>query len=134
MSSPPVPSEDARYLEQFVAQTQAALGRLREANRMIGEVVGTGEAAQGLVRAAADGRGVLTKVEVDPRGMRLAAGELGAEVTKAIRAAQDDARRRTGEIVDDALTRAGELPQPLDETFVRHRIEVAAHDFYSEQP
>ncbi|NUP63435.1 MAG: hypothetical protein HOW71_14840, partial [Nonomuraea sp.] len=52
---------------------------------------------------------------------------LGREVAAVLRAAQDDAARQAQEIAD-AAERAAELPQPLDETFVRGRVEQAARD------
>lgn len=133
LPSPPTPDEDRRYLEQVIEQSRAAMHHLREANRLIGEAEGTGEAAQGLIRATADGRGGLIKISVNPRALRLDTRTLGAEVTRAVQAAQEHAGQVTGEIVEGALTRAGGLPAPLDETFVRDRIELAASDLYSER-
>ncbi|GGO68004.1 YbaB/EbfC family nucleoid-associated protein [Nonomuraea cavernae] len=134
MTSPPTPDEDRRYLEQLITQTRTAMDHLRQAKRLIGEAEGTGEAAQGLIRVRADGRGGLIGVSLNPRALRLDTRTLGAEVTKVIQAAQEHAGRITGEIVQDAVARAGGLPAPLDETFVRDRIELAAADLYSERP
>ncbi|WP_329083576.1 YbaB/EbfC family nucleoid-associated protein [Streptosporangium sp. NBC_01469] len=129
MPFPPKIGEDARYMEQVIEQTETALSRLRQAKHLIGEVEGTGEAADGLVRVTANSGGSLTKVDINPRALRLSVAALGNEVTEAIRLAQQDASRRTGEIVEDAAASAG-IPQPLDETFVRERVEAAAHDMY----
>lgn len=130
MPLPPEPGEDARYVEQVIEQTEAAISRLREARRLIGQVEGTGEAADGLVRAMADGSGTLTGIDIKPRALRLSVAALGEEVTEAIRLAQQDASRRTGEIVEDAGAVVGMVPQPLDETFVRDRVEAAAAAMY----
>lgn len=129
MPLPPEPGEDVHYMEQVIEQTETALSRLREAKLLIGEVMGTGEAAQGLVRATADSSGSLAGIDIDPRALRLGVTALGDEVTEAIRLAQQDASRRTGEIIEDAAAVAG-IPQPLDETFVRERVEAAARDIY----
>jgi DNA-binding protein YbaB len=129
MPLPPEPGEDARYMEQVIEQTETALSRLREARRLLGEVKGTGETARGLIRATADSGGTLTAIDIDPRALRLDVTSLGDEVTEAIRLAQEDASRRTGEIVEDAAA-AVAIPQPLDETFVRERVEAAAADMY----
>ncbi|MFI6297765.1 YbaB/EbfC family nucleoid-associated protein [Nonomuraea sp. NPDC050790] len=129
MPLPPEPGEDAYYMEQVIEQTETALSRLREAKLLLGEVSGTGEAAQGLVRATADSSGSLTGVDINPRALRLSSADLGDEVTEAIRLAQQDAARRTGEILEGAAAVAG-APQVLDETFVRERVEAAARDIY----
>lgn len=129
MPLPPEPGEDAHYMEQVIEQTETALSRLRQAKHLIGEVKGTGEAAQGMIRAMADSSGSLTKVDIDPRALRLSVAALGDEVTEAIRLAQQDSSRRTGEIIEDAAASVG-IPQPLDETFVRERVEAAARDIY----
>lgn len=129
MPLPPEAGEDAHYMEQVIEQTETALSRLRRAKHLIGEVEGTGEAAEGLVRVTADSSGSLTKVDINPRALRLSVAALGNEVTEAIRLAQQDASRRTGEIIEDAAASAG-IPQPLDETFVRERVEAAARDIY----
>ncbi|WP_053174841.1 YbaB/EbfC family nucleoid-associated protein [Nonomuraea sp. SBT364] len=127
----PNPTEDRLYLDQVAEQTRTAMRHLREAQRQIAAVEGTGEAAQGMIKAVADGRGALTSVELNPRALRLDVARLGAEVTAAIQAAQDDAARRTGDILADAAGVAGALPEPLDERFVRDRVESAARELYA---
>ncbi|MFC5820068.1 YbaB/EbfC family nucleoid-associated protein [Nonomuraea harbinensis] len=131
MSWPSDPSEDTHYLDQVVERTQAAVRDLRRAERLIAEVEGAGEAAQGMIRARAGGHGAMRGLHIDPRALRLDPRTLGAEVTKAIQQAQEAAAERTEEIVAEATARVGVLPEPLDETFVRHRVESAARDLYS---
>ncbi|MFI6713000.1 YbaB/EbfC family nucleoid-associated protein [Nonomuraea sp. NPDC050478] len=131
MSWPSDPSEDTHYLDQVVERTQAAVRDLRRAERLIAEVEGAGEAAQGMIRARAGGHGAMRGLHIDPRALRLDPRTLGAEVTKAIQQAQEAATERTEEIVAEATARVGVLPEPLDETFVRHRVESAARDLYS---
>ncbi|MFI7452006.1 YbaB/EbfC family nucleoid-associated protein [Nonomuraea sp. NPDC049714] len=131
MTSPPDPRHDHHYLEQVIEQTRTTMRGLRQAKHLIGQVEGTGEGAQGMIRAAADGRGGLTRIELNPRALRLDVATLGAAVTEAVQAAQGDATRRTAEIVAEAVGGAGALPEPLDETFVRARVDAAARDLYS---
>ncbi|GAA4530456.1 YbaB/EbfC family nucleoid-associated protein [Nonomuraea ferruginea] len=131
MSWPSDPSEDTHYLDQVIERTQAAVRDLRRAERLIAEVEGAGEAAQGMIRARAGGHGAMRGLHIDPRALRLDPRTLGAEVTKAIQQAQEAATERTQEIVAEATARVGVLPEPLDETFVRHRVESAARDLYS---
>ena len=131
MPALPTPGEDRQYLDQFVERTQAAMLRLREAKRLINAVEGTGEAMRGMIRASADGRGALTGIELDPRALRHDVTTLATEVTAAIQTAQREATRRTGEIVEEATGQAGALPEPLDERFVRARVEAAARELYA---
>ncbi|MFG1941658.1 YbaB/EbfC family nucleoid-associated protein [Nonomuraea sp. NPDC048826] len=131
MSWPSDPREDSHYLDEVIERTRAAVRDLRQAERRIAEVDGVGEAADGLIRARAGGHGVLRGLHLDPRALRLDPRVLGAEVTEAIRLAQEAAVERTGEIVAEATARVGALPEPLDETFVRHRMESATRDLYA---
>jgi len=131
MPALPTPGEDRQYLDRFVEQTQAAMLHLREAKRLIAAVEGTGETMRGMIRASADGGGALTSVELDPRALRHDVATLATEVTAAIQAAQREAARRTGEIVEEAAGQAGALPEPLDERFVRARVESAARELYA---
>lgn len=129
MPLPPSPGEDARYMEQVFQQTETALSQLRQAKHLIEQVAGTGEAAQGLIRATVDSSGSLTEIDINPRALRISVAALGREVTEAIRLAQRDALQRTSEIIEGAAASAA-IPQPLDEKFVRDRVETAARDMY----
>ncbi|NUR89247.1 MAG: YbaB/EbfC family nucleoid-associated protein [Nonomuraea sp.] len=117
-------------MERVIEQTETALSRLREAKHLIDAVSGTGEAADGMIRATADGGGSLTAIDINPRALRLDVTALGRQVTGAIRLAQRDASRRTSEILQDADSATATVQEPLDETFVRERIENAARDIY----
>ncbi len=66
-------------------------------------------------------------MRIDPRALRLEEAALAREVTAVLRAAQDEAARKAQEIAD-AAEGAAALPQPLDETFVRGRVEQVARD------
>ncbi|MFC6082703.1 YbaB/EbfC family nucleoid-associated protein [Sphaerisporangium aureirubrum] len=121
--------DDHQRLELIIRQTEEAMRGLEHARAGIGQVTGEGEGADGMVRAVADGRGRLTSLDFNPRVMRLAPGQLGQEVAKAVQEAQDAAQEQTREIVGRAQARAAELmAEPLDETFVRRRVEQVARD------
>jgi hypothetical protein len=51
-------------------------------------------------------------------------------VAAVLRAAQEDAAGKAQEIAD-AADSAAALPEPLDETFVRHRVDQVARDLLS---
>ncbi|MBD3144192.1 YbaB/EbfC family nucleoid-associated protein [Microbispora bryophytorum] len=119
---------DLELLEQMIRQAEDVMRGLADVQAGIRQVTGEGEGADGLVRARADGRGEVTSVTLDPRVMRLDAAALSAEVTKAIRAAQDVAKERTDELVAAAQSRVSGLAAPLDETFVRYRFDQLAQE------
>ncbi|GAA4229274.1 DNA-binding protein YbaB [Streptosporangium album] len=130
---PPTPAsnDELRHLEQIMEQAQEVMRKFQEAQTAILEVTGAGEGADGLVRAVSDGRGGIMEIDFNPRAMRLDCATLGREVTTALQAAQQEAERRSQEIMGEALASAEAMPEPLDETFVRDRVEQAARDLFS---
>jgi DNA-binding protein YbaB len=124
---PPTPDNDAEYLLDYFSQGQRVIRDLRAAQSAIRQVEGLATSKDGLLEAAADGEGGLTRLHIDPRAMRLGESALAREVAAVLRAAQEDAARKAQEIAD-AVESAATLPQPLDETFVRGRVEQAARD------
>lgn len=124
---PPTPDNDAEYLLEYFSEGQRVIRDLRAAQSAIRQVEGLATSRDGLLEAAADGEGGLTRLHIDPRAMRLGESALGREVAAVLRAAQEDAARKAQEIADAAESTAA-LPQPLDETFVRGRVEQVARD------
>ncbi|GAA2206674.1 hypothetical protein GCM10009850_021320 [Nonomuraea monospora] len=124
---PPTPDHDEEYLLDYFAQGQQVMRDLRAAQDAIRQVEGVAASKDGLIEAAADGEGGLTRLHIDPRAMRLGESALAREVAAVLRAAQEDAARKAQEIADAAESAAA-LPQPLDETFVRGRVEQVARD------
>ncbi|MFI7468230.1 YbaB/EbfC family nucleoid-associated protein [Nonomuraea sp. NPDC049646] len=126
----PAPGDDAEYLHQYVAQSRRAVRALHDARASIGRVEGRAESDDGLVEAYADGHGVPTRLRIDPRALRLDEATLGRKTAEVLRAAQDDAARRAQEIADGVRDATAAVPAPLDETFVRARVEQAINDLY----
>ncbi|MEU4547093.1 YbaB/EbfC family nucleoid-associated protein [Nonomuraea dietziae] len=124
---PPTPDNDDEYLLEYFAQGQQVIRDLQAAQSAIRQVEGVAKSRNGLLEAAADGEGGLTRLHIDPRAMRLGESALGREVAAVLRAAQEDAARKAQEIAEAAAS-AAVLPQPLDETFVRGRVEQVASD------
>ncbi|MET8869188.1 YbaB/EbfC family nucleoid-associated protein [Nonomuraea sp. NPDC004580] len=124
----PSPDQDRLYFDQIMRQTEDAMRHLRTAKQLIGQVAGTGVAADGFIKVTAGAGGTLSGIDLDPRLLRLPPAVIGRELTKAVRAAQDDAERRSREIVDEAAPYVEALPEPLDETFVRRRVDAAMRD------
>ncbi|MFC4118726.1 YbaB/EbfC family nucleoid-associated protein [Nonomuraea zeae] len=124
----PAPEDDAEFLAQYIAQSRQIMRGLQAARSAIQQVEGWARSADGMVEASAGGQGAPTSLRIDPRALRLSEAALGATVTAVLRAAQDDAGRQAQEIADEVNSRTPALPEPLDETFVRERVEQAARD------
>ncbi|MCF6471088.1 YbaB/EbfC family nucleoid-associated protein [Nonomuraea sp. MG754425] len=123
----PAPEDDADFLAQYVAQSRRIMRDLQAAREAIRQVEARAESDDGLVAAACDGQGGLSRLRIDPRALRLGEAALGRKVTEVLRAAQEEAGQQAQEIADRAGSGAS-LSAPLDETFVRARVEQAARD------
>ncbi|MCK2216778.1 YbaB/EbfC family nucleoid-associated protein [Actinomadura sp. ATCC 31491] len=121
----PAPEDDAEYLHQYVAQSRRAVRALHEARASIGRVEGRARSQDGLVEAAAGGHGLPTRLRIDPRALRLGEAALGRQVAEVLRSAQDDAGRQARQIAEGVRDLTAALPEPLDETFVRGRVDQA---------
>ncbi|MER7129869.1 YbaB/EbfC family nucleoid-associated protein [Streptosporangium saharense] len=128
MSTDPSPDDDVERLERVLLQGRGMMERLREARNGIREVSGRAHSADDLVEAVANGQGDVTEVRIDPRAMRLDHATLGRQVTSVLQAAQDEAARLAQEIVDEALAETDGLPEPLDEHFIRDRVDQIARN------
>jgi DNA-binding protein YbaB len=124
----PSPEVDVEHLELILRQSGEMMTRLRQAQAEIRDVTGTAGSSDGLVRAVADGRGGILELRFDPRVMRLDHAALSRQVTVVLQAAQQEAETLTQRIVEEALADTANVPQPLDETFVRDRIEQVARN------
>ncbi|MEO3795226.1 YbaB/EbfC family nucleoid-associated protein [Nonomuraea sp. B10E15] len=128
---PPAPEDDAEFVARYVEKSREVIRGIKAAQAAIGQVQGRAESRDGLIDAAADGHGRVTRLRIDPRALRQGERALGGQVTAVLRAAQEEAARQAREIADEASERADALPKPLDETFVRDRVEQAARDLLS---
>ncbi|MFF4773026.1 YbaB/EbfC family nucleoid-associated protein [Microtetraspora fusca] len=90
-------------IDRISREAERTLRGLTEALGRLGEVTGEGEAAGGMIRAIVDGEGRIRDVRFDPRVMRQDSEGLAEAVVSAIRAAQEDARGRTAEVLGLAL-------------------------------
>ncbi|WP_248963501.1 YbaB/EbfC family nucleoid-associated protein [Sphaerisporangium perillae] len=128
MSSPTPWADDLEHLERILRQTEEVMRDLGQAQAMIEQVAGEGEGADGLIQVVADGRGRLKTIGFDPRVMRLDPDALSREALRAIQAAQESAGQSTQEIIERAQADAARLAEPLDEQFVRRRVEQVARE------
>jgi DNA-binding protein YbaB len=98
-------------LERAAGQAEKTVRRLEQVQEELSEITGEGESEDGTVHAITDANGRLEKIVIQPRALRMASEDLAEKVTAVIRAAQDDAERRTNELVHDLVDGgAGPLP------------------------
>ncbi|RVX43062.1 DNA-binding protein YbaB [Nonomuraea polychroma] len=127
----PSPEADAEHMERVLSQGARMMARLRQAQAELRDVSGRAESSDGMVRAVADGRGGIVELRLDPRVMRLDHAALGKQVTAVLQDAQREAETRVRRITDDAMADTEHMPQPLDETFIRDRVEQVARNLIS---
>jgi DNA-binding protein YbaB len=77
-----------------------------------------GESLDGLVSAYVGGDGLLERLQLNPRALRLSSEALAEHIVSAVRVAQKDLRDQTGESV-----RVGAVPEGLDPATMVRRLD-----------
>ncbi|MEU0484767.1 YbaB/EbfC family nucleoid-associated protein [Streptosporangium sp. NPDC006013] len=113
--------------DKMSGQADRVVRDLAGAVEEIGAVRGEGESADGLVRATVDGGGMIQGIRLDARAMRLGSEGLAEALTDVVRAAQEDARRRTESLLRSAL--GGETPPVIDVGRTLRRFEEVQESF-----
>ncbi|MEU4508682.1 YbaB/EbfC family nucleoid-associated protein [Nonomuraea wenchangensis] len=90
-------------LEQEADKAAKILAWVADGQRELDEITGTGEAADGQVKATAAVDGSVRDIVITPRAMRLDSRTLAEQLTLAVGRAQDDAERQSRQLMADAL-------------------------------
>ncbi|GAA3829711.1 hypothetical protein GCM10022226_58210 [Sphaerisporangium flaviroseum] len=90
-------------LEQDAERAAKILAWLEDGERELETVVGEGAAGDGQIRVTATASGRVREVTLTRRAMRLDSVSLAEEVLLAVHRAQDDAERKSHQLVGDAL-------------------------------
>ncbi|MFC4118725.1 YbaB/EbfC family nucleoid-associated protein [Nonomuraea zeae] len=90
-------------LDEAAYQGERMLAWLDTAQEELDKIVGTGEAADGQVRATVDPNGRVLDVAYGPRALRLGSHKLAEETLAAVGAACADAERQTHDLMREAL-------------------------------
>jgi len=120
------PTGEAKFLQEM----KAAGERFAKAQDTLAGITGEGTAANGMIKVVTDRDGGLTSLTLAPRIRRLESEALAEELTKAIQAAQADARRKTEDATAEAFgeelqakaydpERFGKQLQEIQETLAR---------------
>lgn len=102
-----------------------------ELTERLTEVRGHGEAADGRVRAVANGRGEIIELAIDPRLFRRSSDDVSTLAREAVNAALADARQRDDAQIAGAVGPLADLTQRINQDFstmlskVRSDVEQA---------
>ncbi len=83
---------------ELMAQANSVIEKARENALRMADVVGRGEAAEGLVTVTVNPVGTLREITLDPKAMRLPSVDLAAAIVAAARIAERDAAAQVREI------------------------------------
>lgn len=112
--------------ERFQQDMQAQMGDFGKIQEQIQSAVGTGEAAEGRIVAEYKSDGGLTRLDIDPRAMRLAATELSEEIRTAVNAAAQDFQTKIREASSSAF---GDPEKPIDPSQALASLDKIANGF-----
>ncbi|GAA3115027.1 YbaB/EbfC family nucleoid-associated protein [Streptosporangium carneum] len=118
-------ADDPEELAEFVRRSDETLRRLGDAFGELNAVTGEGFGADGMARAVVDSTGRIQQITFDPRVARLDTRTIAEAATEAVRAAQDDARRRSEALLGEAT---GGEPLTLDMDRARRQFEEIGED------
>ncbi|MEU6727194.1 YbaB/EbfC family nucleoid-associated protein [Nonomuraea wenchangensis] len=90
-------------LEREAEKAAKILTWVEDGQRELDEITGTGEAANGQVKAVAAVDGTVREIVITPRAMRLDSRSLAEQLMLAVTRAQDDAERQGRRLMADAL-------------------------------
>jgi DNA-binding protein YbaB len=123
-----MPGLDAEQFERMLDRSRRMLDTVREgeiADTDAEPATGSGEAADGLVRATATG-GRLHRLELDPRAMRLPSETLAEEITIAVNAALNDLRAASADVRGTDLAALGRQVREVQDEGVRRMAMISS--------
>lgn len=115
--------------ERYQRDMQEQMGDFTKMQESIKAAVGRGEAADGRVVAEYRSEGGLTKLELDPRAMRLPAAELGEEIRTAVNAAAQDFQTKAREVSAAMFDVPNDPQKPLDPSKALASLDKIANGF-----
>jgi DNA-binding protein YbaB len=93
--------------QRLLTQLETTIAQAKEKAAALAQVVGAGQAADGVVTVRVGPLGQLTGVDLDPKAMRLPSADLAAAVVAAAQAAQADVSAQVAELYRDQRTAYG---------------------------
>lgn len=96
-------------LDGQLRQLLDATSRMRDLQEEIAQLTGHGEAADRRIRVEADNAGRLTKIDIDPRTMRMASEDLAEAILQAAQQAADDVMAKSQELLNNVMPALGDV-------------------------
>ncbi|GGV19816.1 YbaB/EbfC family nucleoid-associated protein [Actinomadura sp. LOL_016] len=112
--------------ERFQRDMQQQMGDFTKIQESVQETVGTGEAADGRIIAEYRAEGGLTRLDIDPRAMRLGSAELSEGIRTAVNAAAQDFQTKVREASASVF---GDPEKPLDPSQALASLDKLANGF-----
>lgn len=113
--------------EAMLRDSEDQLGRLREMQTALGELVGRAETAEGRVVVEFEHGKGLTSLEIDPKAMRMQSAELAAAVKQAILEANEDLRWKVAEAVSASGVSTSMTPAEAQQKMAAMREQLLVH-------
>ncbi|MBB5082225.1 YbaB/EbfC family nucleoid-associated protein [Nonomuraea endophytica] len=92
-----------RELDEAAGRAERMLAWLESAQEELQAVTGAGEGPSGHVRVTVDADGLVLDVRYDRQALKLGSQDLADETLAAVRSAAADARRRTHDLMREAI-------------------------------
>ncbi|MFI6514816.1 YbaB/EbfC family nucleoid-associated protein [Spirillospora sp. NPDC050679] len=115
--------------ERFQRDMESQMGDFTKMQERIKEAVGKGEAAEGRVVAEYRAEGGLTRLDLDPRAMRMASFELSEAIRTAVNAAAADFQTKVREASTPMFGTSNDPEQPLDPAKALASLDKIANGF-----
>ncbi len=95
---------DWGVLRDMLSDLRKATAEIPSTQRKMLEVTGTGRSSDGMIKAVVGPRGHLLELDIDPRVLRNPNSKaLSASIVQTVRAAIEDAGRKSTEVMNDSL-------------------------------
>ncbi|WP_018653692.1 YbaB/EbfC family nucleoid-associated protein [Actinomadura flavalba] len=115
--------------EAFQRDMERQMGDFAKMQEAIKAAVGRGEAADGRVVAEFRSEGGLTRLDLDPRALRLPAAELSGAIQTAVNAASADLQAQIQAASTAMFTPTGDPEQPLDPAKALESLDKLSNGF-----
>lgn len=115
--------------ESFQQDMEAMMGSFTEMRDRINELTGRGEGADGRIVAEYRAEGGLTKLELDPRAMRLPSADLAEQIRTAVNAAAEDFQRQVRELTSAQFPVSDDPAEGLDPAQALASLDKIASGF-----
>ncbi|MGP4027558.1 YbaB/EbfC family nucleoid-associated protein [Actinomadura sp. 3N407] len=116
-------------VERYQRDMQAQVGEFAKIQESIKAALGHGEAAEGRIVAEYKAEGGLTKLDMDPRAMRMPAAELSEAIREAVNAAAQDFQTKVREASSAVFPTPEDAQKPADPSAALASLDKLANGF-----